>query len=139
MAEFNWINGLIGGILIGISATILLAFNGRITGISGMVNGAISFNKNDAWRWLFLLGMLAGGAIYEFVLSTQPTPTSKFAPLTMIIGGLIVGLGTRMGSGCTSGHGVCGLGRLSMRSLVAVLTFLASAFVTVFIVRHLLN
>jgi uncharacterized membrane protein YedE/YeeE len=139
MAEFNWINGLIGGILIGISATILLAFNGRITGISGMVNGAISFNKNDAWRWLFLLGMLAGGAIYEFVLSTQPTPTSKFAPLTMIIGGLIVGFGTRMGSGCTSGHGVCGLGRLSMRSLVAVLTFLASAFVTVFIVRHLLN
>jgi len=139
MAEFNWINGLIGGILIGISATILLAFNGRITGISGMVNGAISFNKNDAWRWLFLLGMLAGGAIYEFVLSPQPTPTSKFAPLTMIIGGLIVGFGTRMGSGCTSGHGVCGLGRLSMRSLVAVLTFLASAFVTVFIVRHLLN
>jgi uncharacterized membrane protein YedE/YeeE len=139
MAEFNWINGLIGGILIGISATILLAFNGRIAGISGMVNGAISFNKNDAWRWLFLLGMLAGGAIYEFVLSTQPTPTSKFAPLTMIIGGFIVGLGTRMGSGCTSGHGVCGLGRLSVRSLVAVLTFLASAFVTVFIVRHLLN
>ena len=139
MAEFNWINGLIGGILIGISATILLAFNGRIAGISGMVNGAISFNKNDAWRWLFLLGMLAGGAIYEFVLSPQPTPTSKFAPLTMIIGGLIVGFGTRMGSGCTRGHGVCGLGRLSMRSLVAVLTFLASAFVTVFIVRHLLN
>ncbi|BAZ84705.1 YeeE/YedE family protein [Dolichospermum compactum] len=139
MAEFNWINGLIGGILIGISATILLAFNGRIAGISGMINGAISFNKNDAWRWLFMLGMLAGGAIYEFILSTQPTPTSKFAPLTMIIGGLIVGFGTRMGSGCTSGHGVCGLGRLSVRSLVAVLTFLASAFVTVFIVRHLLN
>ncbi|MTJ29172.1 YeeE/YedE family protein [Aphanizomenon sp. UHCC 0183] len=139
MAEFNWINGLIGGILIGISATILLAFNGRIAGISGMVNGAISFNKNDAWRWLFLLGMLAGGAIYEFVLSPQPTPTSKFAPLTMIIGGLIVGFGTRMGSGCTSGHGVCGLGRLSMRSLIAVLTFLSSAFLTVFIVRHLLN
>jgi uncharacterized membrane protein YedE/YeeE len=139
MAEFNWINGLIGGILIGISATILLAFNGRIAGISGMVNGAISFNKNDAWRWLFMLGMLAGGAIYEFVLSTQPTPTSKFAPLTMIIGGLIVGFGTRMGSGCTSGHGVCGLGRLSARSLVAVLTFLSSAFLTVFIVRHLVN
>ncbi|MTJ51003.1 YeeE/YedE family protein [Dolichospermum sp. UHCC 0259] len=139
MVEFNWINGLIGGILIGISATILLAFNGRIAGISGMVNGAISFNKNDAWRWLFMLGMLAGGAIYEFILSTQPTPTSKFAPLTMIIGGLIVGFGTRMGSGCTSGHGVCGLGRLSVRSLVAVLTFLSTAFVTVFIVRHLLN
>jgi len=93
MAEFNLINGLIGGILIGISATILLAFNGRIAGISGMVNGAISFNKNDAWRWLFMLGMLAGGAIYEFVFSSQPTPTSKFAPLTMIIGGLIVGFG----------------------------------------------
>lgn len=138
MAEFNWIEGLIGGILIGISATILLAFNGRVAGISGMINGAIIFNKKDAWRWLFILGMLIGGVIYEFILARQPTPTSTFVPLKMIIGGFIVGFGTRMGNGCTSGHGVCGLGRLSVRSLAAVLTFLSTAFVTVFVVRHLI-
>ena len=138
MAEFNWINGLIGGILIGISATILLAFNGRIAGISGMINSAITFNQKDAWRWLFICGMLLGGVIYEFILAPQPTPTSAFTPLKMIIGGFIVGFGTRMGSGCTSGHGVCGLGRLSVRSLAAVMTFLSTAFVTVFVVRHLI-
>lgn len=139
MAEFNWLTDLFGGVLIGISATLLLAFNGRIAGISGMVNGAIAFTKQEVWRWLFLLGILLGGAIYEYVLASQPTPTSKFAPWAMIVGGFLVGFGTRMGSGCTSGHGVCGLGRLSLRSLVAVLTFLMTAILTVFIVRHVLH
>jgi uncharacterized protein len=138
MAEFNWITALVGGVLIGISSTILLAFNGRIAGISGIVNGAITFAKADIWRWVFLLGMVLGGAIYEYGLATQPTPTSTFVPAAMIIGGFLVGFGTRMGSGCTSGHGVCGLGRLSTRSLVAVLTFLSTAMLTVFIVRHVL-
>jgi uncharacterized protein len=138
MAEFNWITALSGGILIGISATVLLAFNGRITGISGILNGAITFAPDKVWRWLFLLGMLIGGAIYEYGLATQPTPISASAPWAMVIGGLFVGFGTQMGSGCTSGHGVCGLGRLSSRSLVAVLTFLATAMLTVFVLRHLL-
>lgn len=136
MVDFNWVNALIGGILIGLSATLLLAFNGRIAGISGMVNGAITFSKQEVWRWMFILGMLLGGIFYEYVLATQPTPTSKFAPWAMIIGGFLVGFGTRMGSGCTSGHGVCGLGRLSLRSLVAVLTFMITAILTVFVVRH---
>jgi uncharacterized membrane protein YedE/YeeE len=138
MAEFNWITALTGGILIGISATVLLAFNGRIAGISGILNGAITFATDKVWRWLFLLGMLIGGAIYEYGLATQSTPVSASAPWAMVIGGLLVGFGTQMSSGCTSGHGVCGLGRLSSRSLVAVLTFLATAMLTVFVLRHLL-
>ncbi|HEY9596256.1 MAG TPA: YeeE/YedE family protein, partial [Cyanophyceae cyanobacterium] len=139
MAEFNWLTALVGGVLIGMSATLLLAFNGRIAGISGMVNGAITFSKKEVWRWMFLLGMLLGGILYEYGLASQPTPTSRFAPWAMIVGGLLVGFGTRMGSGCTSGHGVCGLGRLSVRSLVAVLTFLITAILTVFVVRHVLH
>lgn len=139
MTEFNWIAATIGGILIGGSATFLLAFNGRIAGISGILNGAITFTQAEFWRWMFLVGMLLGGGLYEFGLAPQPTPKSTFAPIAMIIGGLLVGIGTRMGSGCTSGHGVCGLGRLSLRSLVAVLTFLTTAIVTVFLVRHVLQ
>ena len=139
MAAFYWITPLIGGIAIGLSATILLAFNGRIAGISGIVNGAIAFSKQEVWRWIFILGMLLGGILYENILATQPTPTAAFTPWAMIIGGFLVGFGTRMGSGCTSGHGVCGLGRLSMRSLVAVLTFMITAILTVFVVRHVLQ
>jgi uncharacterized protein len=138
MAEFNWVTALLGGLLIGTSATILLAFNGQVAGISGMVNGAIRFAPGESWRWLFLIGLLIGGALYEYVLATQPTPTSAFAPWAILGGGFLVGFGTRMSNGCTSGHGVCGLGRLSPRSLVAVLTFLSTAMVTVFIVRHIL-
>jgi hypothetical protein len=138
MAELNWVTALLGGLLIGTSATILLAFNGRIAGISGMVNSAIRFAPNEGWRWFFLVGLLAGGALYEYVLAPQPTPTSAFAPWVMLGGGFLVGCGTRLGNGCTSGHGVCGIGRLSLRSLVAVLTFLGTAIITVFVVRHVL-
>ncbi|QQE63860.1 YeeE/YedE family protein [Leptolyngbya sp. BL0902] len=135
----DWWYGLLGGGLIGLSATLLLAFNGRIAGISGMVNGAISFARAESWRWIFLVGMLGGGALYEYALAPNPTPTYDFAPVTMIIAGLLVGFGTRMGNGCTSGHGVCGLGRLSVRSLVAVVSFMVAGFVTVFITRHILG
>lgn len=138
MADFDWISALMGGVLIGISATLLLAFNGRIAGISGMVNGAITFKSQEAWRWLFILGLIVGAAIYEYGWPTPPTPPSNLAPVLMIIGGFLVGFGTRMGNGCTSGHGVCGLGRFSMRSLIAVLSFMTTAFITVFIMRHVL-
>jgi uncharacterized protein len=139
MADFNWATALGGGILIGVSATILLAFNGRIAGISGIVNGAITFTKEELWRWVFLLGMLLGGGLYEYGLAPQPTPTSTFAPWAMIVGGFLVGFGTRMGGGCTSGHGVCGLGRFSPRSGVAVVTFLIAGMMTVWLFRHILN
>lgn len=135
----DWWYGLLGGGLIGLSATLLLAFNGRIAGISGMVNGAISLASAESWRWIFLAGMLGGGALYEYVLAPKPTPTYGFAPTTMIVAGFLVGFGTRMGNGCTSGHGVCGLGRLSVRSLVAVISFMVAGFVTVFITRHVLG
>ncbi|MGC9526440.1 MAG: YeeE/YedE family protein [Limnospira sp.] len=139
MAEFNWITAMIGGAAIGLSATLLLAFTGRIAGISGMVNGAVTFASQEAWRWLFILGLLGGAALYEYGFATQPTPTSTFAPAAMLLGGFLVGFGTRMGNGCTSGHGVCGLGRFSGRSLVAVLTFMTTAFITVFVTRHVLG
>ncbi|MEM7132241.1 MAG: YeeE/YedE family protein [Chloroflexota bacterium] len=139
MADFNWITALVGGILIGVSSTVMLAWNGRIAGISGMVHMLVTPKAGDiSWRWIFLLGMIGGGALYEYVLTPTPTPEFGFAPLAMILGGLIVGFGTRMGSGCTSGHGVCGLGRLSPRSLVAVITFLVTSIATVFVIRHLL-
>jgi uncharacterized protein len=136
MTEFNWITASVGGALIGLSATVLLLLNGRIAGISGMVNGAITFAREEAWRWTFIAGLLLGAALYEYAIAPEPTPRSTFAPVAMIIGGLFVGWGTRMGNGCTSGHGVCGLGRLSGRSLAAVTTFLTVAIATVFIIRH---
>ncbi|MEM1242043.1 MAG: YeeE/YedE thiosulfate transporter family protein [Cyanobacteria bacterium P01_H01_bin.26] len=134
MMELSWGTALLGGVLIGLSATILLAFSGRIAGISGIVNGAIQ--GNEAWRWLFLVGMLLGGMLYEYGVAARPTPTPPLAVGSMVLGGFLVGFGTRLGNGCTSGHGVCGLGRLSLRSLIAVLTFLATAMVTVWITRH---
>jgi uncharacterized membrane protein YedE/YeeE len=136
MAEFNEVTAVGGGMLIGLSATLLLALNGKIAGISGMVNGALRFQRSEIWRWWFLAGMLAGGGLYEYGLAPQPTPISIFSPWAMVIGGLLVGIGTRVGNGCTSGHGVCGLGRLSGRSLAAVLTFLFTGFLTVLIMRH---
>lgn len=134
MVELSWKTALLGGVLIGLSATLLLAFNGRIAGISGIINGVLQ--GNETWRWLFLTGMLLGGLLYEYVLAAQPTPRPVLAPGAMIIGGFLVGFGTRLGNGCTSGHGVCGLGRLSLRSLIAVLTFLATAMITVWVIRH---
>lgn len=138
MATFYWVRALSGGILIGLSATILLLFNGRIAGISGMVNGAIKLTPQERWRWTFILGLFIGGALYEYVLAPQPTPTSTLSPRMMIIGGFLVGFGTRMGNGCTSGHGVCGLGRLSVRSLAAVLTFILTAISTVWVTHQVL-
>lgn len=135
--ELNWPIALCGGMLIGLSATLLLLCNGRIAGISGIVNGALRGGGAEAWRWFFLGGLLAGGALYEYGVAAQPTPTYSLAPWAMAIGGFLVGYGTRLGNGCTSGHGVCGLGRLSGRSLVAVLTFMAAAIATVFCLRHL--
>lgn len=137
MADLDWPLALSGGILIGLSATLLLAFSGRIAGISGIVNGALeSAARKEGWYWFFLVGLILGGAFYEYGLAPQPTPRSPLAPWAMIMGGLLVGIGTRLGNGCTSGHGVCGLGRLSGRSLVAVVTFLLTAMATVFIIRY---
>jgi len=135
----DWWYGLLGGGLIGLSATLLLACNGRIAGISGIVNGALGLTRAEIWRWFFIGGLIGGGLIYEYGLAARPTPTYGFSPLTMVLAGFLVGFGTRMGGGCTSGHGVCGLGRLSLRSPVAVITFMTTGFITVFVTRHLLS
>lgn len=138
MVIFNLTTALLGGALIGLSATLLLLFNGRIAGISGIVSGAIGLGGDGTWKRLFIAGLLVGGGLYESAIAAQPTPVFELSPWAMIIGGFLVGIGTRLGNGCTSGHGVCGLGRFSFRSLVAVLTFLSTGFMTVFIIRHLL-
>lgn len=134
-----WMNGLLGGALIGISASLLLWLDGRIAGISGMVNGLTGTPAADrGWRVAFLIGLMLVGGLMLHGLPIVP-PRAGFSAALLVVAGLLVGFGTSMGSGCTSGHGVCGLGRLSMRSLVAVLVFMFTAMATVFVARHLLG
>ncbi|MCZ6893242.1 MAG: YeeE/YedE family protein [Gammaproteobacteria bacterium] len=131
---------LFGGALIGVAAVLMLALNGRILGVSGIAAGLIAPTSTDRLaRALFLVGMLAGGvAIAVFLPSALPGAVSGNV-LLLIPAGLAVGFGTRLGGGCTSGHGVCGMSRLSGRSITATMTFMFVAMVTVFIVRHLLE
>jgi len=140
MENFTPLSGAIGGAFIGLAAALLLALNGRIAGISGIVGGLLPPRAGDmGWRLLFVAG-LALGALVVRVFTGEPlaAPTgSSF--FMLVLGGLLVGFGSRLGSGCTSGHGICGLARLSPRSMVAVATFMGSAMVTVFVLRHLLG
>ncbi len=123
---------LLGGALVGLSATLLLASLGRIAGISGIVGNLVATGKPaQSWQLGFVLGLLAVGWV---LLGHAPSAT--IAPATSVIAGLLVGYGTRMGRGCTSGHGVCGVSRLSLRSLVATGTFMATAMFVVFMSRH---
>ena len=130
---------LAGGVLIGIAASLMLLLIGRIAGISGIVWGAVSAQADNAWRWLFIVGLLLGPLLYHTVSGAPPPLPSSLPWWQAIAGGLLVGVGTKLGSGCTSGHGVCGLGRLSGRSLAATLTFMASGIATVYCIRHLLG
>jgi uncharacterized membrane protein YedE/YeeE len=135
----DYIVPLSGGLAIGLAATILLLCNGRVAGISGILWGAVSRQHDQRWRWLFVLGLLVGPVVFHF-LSGVPAPAPSQAPWWLIIiAGLIVGYGVRMGCGCTSGHGVCGIGRLSLRSLVATLTFMSTGILTVYLLRHVLG
>lgn len=133
-------DAIIGGLLIGLSAMLLLLFNGRIAGICGILAAAIlPDNSERTWRWLFLAGLALGTLLWHFVSGAAvPLPTAS-SPWLVIAAGLIVGFGTQMANGCTSGHGVCGLGRLSGRSLVATLSFMGAGAVTVYVVRHVLG
>lgn len=129
---------LCGGVLIGLAAGLFAVFNGRIAGISGIVGGLLRPVAGDVvWRLAFLAGMVAAPVLYRS-LATLPEIHIDAGPGTLIVAGVLVGIGARYGSGCTSGHGVCGLSRFSPRSLVATLVFMLAGFVTVFIVRHLL-
>ena len=136
----TWMAALAGGVLIGLSATLLLWLNGRIAGISGIVNGVVFPRAGEvSWRIAFLLGLVIAAGLYMAFVPGAPLPRTDFSRIGLVVAGLLVGFGTRMGNGCTSGHGVCGLGRLSTRSFAAVATFMATAIATTFVVRHLWN
>lgn len=128
---------LIGGVIIGVASLALMLFNGRIAGISGIVAGAISDRADERmWRLAFVGGLVAGGAVLLLTMPTAFSATPASLPVA-IVAGLLVGFGTRLGSGCTSGHGVCGLSRFSVRSLVATVTFIALGMVAVGVIRAL--
>jgi uncharacterized membrane protein YedE/YeeE len=134
-----WI-ALAGGGLIGLAATLLLWLNGRIAGVSGIAGGLwFAVTGDRAWRLLFLAGLVLGTGLVVLVTGEIPSPRTAFTPALLVLAGLLVGYGTSLAGGCTSGHGVCGLARLSPRSLVATGVFLAVAIATTWIVRHLLH
>jgi uncharacterized membrane protein YedE/YeeE len=137
MLTFTPVASTIGGALIGVSASILLAFSGRIAGISGIFGGALVPKRGDsAWRVWFLAGLILTGVAWRiFSPASFGAPVAQPLSLT-IFAGLLVGVGTQIGNGCTSGHGVCGISRGSKRSITATMIFMATAAVTVFIVRH---
>lgn len=132
--DFTPFSALIGGALIGLGATWLLATIGRIAGVSGILNRAVDVREERGWRVAFLLGMVASAGAW-FVLTGAPARDGFPWPV-LVVAGLLVGAGTRLGNGCTSGHGICGLARFSRRSLWAVLVFMGTGFATVYLVRH---
>ncbi|HSJ75768.1 MAG TPA: YeeE/YedE thiosulfate transporter family protein [Gemmatimonadales bacterium] len=137
MGDFTPVSGLIGGLLIGLAVALMLLLNGRIAGVSGSVGGLVNPKAGDTgWRAAFVVGLPLGALAY-ILLAGGSTPVDVLAsPPAILIGGLLVGFGTRMGSGCTSGHGLCGLSLLSRRSVVATAVFFGVAMVTVFLTGH---
>ena len=139
MENFTPYTSLAGGILIGISASILMFLNGRIAGISGIVSGI--FNNpavsEKAWRIAFLAGLVGGAFAYAYFFPISIAPREHVTTALLVVGGLIVGVGTAMGGGCTSGHGICGMSRFSLRSITATMAFLTSGIVTVYVVNLL--
>ncbi|TNE49011.1 MAG: YeeE/YedE family protein [Deltaproteobacteria bacterium] len=141
MNNFTPYAGAIGGLLIGLSVTFMMLFVGRITGISGIYGGVVVPRGGEiAWRVIFVLGLITGGVILKFAYP-QAFPTINVHPsmIVVAVAGLLVGYGTRLGSGCTSGHGICGLARFSQRSFVSVLTFMFTGAVAVYVMRHVIG
>jgi hypothetical protein len=141
MENFTPISALIGGALLGVSATLLLALNGRLAGVSSVLAGMLPPRQlpDFAWRFIFLGGLVIGVLLHRTLINPEATIAVMAPTPVILVGGLLVGLGTCVGSGCTSGHGVCGLSRLSVRSLVATMTFMVTAGITVFVVRHIMG
>ncbi len=140
MENFTPYSALAGGLLIGLAASLLLLANGRVAGISGIAAGALVRSSDArAWRLVFLAGLAAGGLVIR-IASPQPNPVAMVAGTpAILLAGVLVGFGTRLASGCTSGHAVCGVARLSPRSLAATATFMLTGALTVFAIRHLLG
>lgn len=140
MVNFTPVSAALGGLLIGFSALLLVLLNGRVAGISGIVGGAARAPRDDlAWRGAFLVGLVAAPLAYAGMGGLSGPVVIAASPMILLCGGLLVGFGARLGNGCTSGHGVCGIARFSPRSLAATLVFIAAACVTVFVTRHLLG
>lgn len=142
MAASDVMPAIAGGALIGGAAAALYLLNGRIAGINGILNGAVlpTLSGDRTWRFVFLAGLILGSYLVRGVATAPSVTTSVASPALLLMGGLLVGFGARMGNGCTSGHGVCGVARFSKRSVAATLTFLAAAMATVFLVsRHILE
>ena len=137
-AAFTPYTALAGGALIGLASAILILGVGRVAGMSGIVGGLFSGYHTEQWRWYFVAGLLASPWLYQIVKALPPIEVNSNIPV-LIVSGLLVGIGTRYGGGCTSGHGVCGLSQLSLRSLVATASFMAVGFATVYVVKHLLG
>lgn len=137
--QSEWMNAFYGGVLIGLAVTLMLLFNGRVTGISGIINGArLSFKSENLWRLFFILGLFLGGLVLKlmnpdfFKIENNEVSFSK-----LIVAGLFVGFGTVMGSGCTSGHGVCGISRFSLRSITATIVFIMAGVACVYLFRKM--
>ncbi len=141
MENFTPYTSLAGGILLGISASLLMYLNGRVAGISGIVSGLLSNVSvtEKAWRAAFVIGVIGGAAIYAYFFPVVIEPRGHTTTALLVLGGLFVGFGTAMGSGCTSGHGICGISRFSLRSITATMVFLIAGIVTVYIAKLVLG
>lgn len=132
------VNAIIGGLFIGLAVSIMLLFNGRVTGISGILGGIVKPKKNDLdWRLAFFIGLISGGALLFYLKPEQFVNLSQASTADYIIAGFLVGFGTLLGNGCTSGHGVCGISRLSIRSILSTLTFIGFGVISVLIYKSL--
>ena len=140
MENFTPVSAVIGGAIIGLSAAILWLGIGRVAGISGIVGNLWTTRMSElGWRVAFLLGLVAAPLLWRLAGGPMPEITLSASPLLVAAGGLLVGIGTRLGGGCTSGHGICGIARLSKRSIAATATFMATAVVVVFVARHVIG
>lgn len=140
MHDFTPISALIGGAFIGVSAIILMWFCGRIAGISGIFHGLFQYRLHDYWwRVLFIIGLMLGAQVYHLIPEIAFTPRTNYPILLLITAGFLVGVGTKLSGGCTSGHGVCGIARLSRRSIVATIVFIGFGMITVYVMKHILG
>lgn len=138
MTEFTPVSALVGGAIIGAAAVMFMALVGRIAGISGIAGGLLAGQRGDfAWRLAFVVGLAAAPLAWQAATGAGPVVTMASNPVLLVAAGLLVGFGAQLGSGCTSGHGVCGISRFSARSILATVTFIATAAATVFVMRHL--
>jgi uncharacterized membrane protein YedE/YeeE len=140
MANFTPISAAIGGALIGLSAVLLMLFNGRIAGVAGITGGLFNPKSDDRlWRLAFVVGLIAAPVAAALIGRAVPVPAMPGSMIVIAVAGLLVGFGTRLGNGCTSGHGICGIARLSPRSIAATLVFMVAAMIVVALTRHVIG